>query len=105
VEVPRASQSATPDPRFAVPASLPLAVDFLGGRLTSDGGLAWLGEADAALGLCDLLAAQIPDWRHRRGRHARADPVRQRVFQIACGYEDQDDADALNEPDAGEQEP
>jgi hypothetical protein len=94
-EVPRVSQSATPALRFAVPAALPLAVDFLGGRLTSDGGLAWLGEADQALGLCPALAAQIPDWRRRRGRHALVDLLRQRVYQIACGYEDQDDADAL----------
>src|SRR5687768_15734468 len=94
-EVPRVSQSATSPLRFAVPAPLPLAVDFLGGRLTSDGGLAWLSEADRELGLCDALAAQVPDWRRRRGRHALVDLIRQRAFQIACGYEDQNDADRL----------
>ena len=88
-------ESATSPLRFAVPAALPLAVDFLGGRLTSDGGLAWLSEADQTLGLCDALAAQVPDWRRRRGRHTLGDLIRQRVFQIACGYEDQDDADDL----------
>ncbi len=88
------SESATSPLRFAVPAPLPLAVDFLGGRLTSDGGLAWLGEADRVLGLCAALAAQIPAWR-RRGRHSLLDLTRQRIYQIACGYEDQDDADAL----------
>jgi hypothetical protein len=94
-EVPRVPQSATAPLPFAVPAPLPLEVDFLGGRLTSDGGLAWLGEADHALGLCGALAAEVPDWRTRRGRHAIVDLVRQRVYQIACGHEDQDDADAL----------
>ena len=89
------SQSATAPLRFAAPGPLPLEVDFLGGRLTSDGGLPWLAEADAALGLCDALAAEVPEWRRRRGRHALVDLVRQRVFQICCGYEDQDDADAL----------
>jgi hypothetical protein len=88
-------QSATDPFAFAVPAALPLTVDFAGGRLTSDGGLAWLAEADAALGLCATLAAQIPDWRRRRSRHDLATLLTQRVYQIACGYEDQDDADAL----------
>jgi hypothetical protein len=72
-----------------------LEVDFLGGRLTSDGGLVWLAEADATLGLTAALAAVIPDWRRRRGRHDLATLVAQRVYQIACGYEDQDDADTL----------
>ncbi len=91
------SQSATAPLRVAVPAPLPLEIDFLGGRLTSDGGLPWIAEADAALGLCEALAAQVPDWRKRPGRaaHPLVDLVRQRVFQIACGYEDQDDADTL----------
>ena len=89
------SECATTPLRFAVPAPLPLEVDFLGGRLTSDGGLPWLAEAETALGLCASLAAEVPEWRRRRGRHARSDLVRQRVFQIACGYEDQNDADAL----------
>jgi hypothetical protein len=88
-------QSATPPIRFAPPAGPPLEAAFDAGRLTSDGGLPWLGEADAALGLCAALAAEVPEWRRRRGRHALVDLVRQRVFQIACGYEDQDDADAL----------
>ena len=79
-------QSATPALRFAVPAPLPLEASFDGGRLTSDGGLPWLGEADAALGVCDRFAACIRDWRRRPGRHALETLVRQRVFQIACGY-------------------
>jgi hypothetical protein len=88
-------ESATAPLRFAAVGPLPLAVDFLGGRLTSDGGLAWLAEADRALGLTAALAAEIPDWRKRRGRHDLATLVAQRVYQIACGYEDQDDADRL----------
>src|SRR5829696_9256467 len=72
------SQSATAPIGFAGVGPLPLGVDFLGGRLTSDGGLAWLAEADRVLGVTAALAAVIPDWRTRRG-----------------GYEDQDDADSL----------
>ncbi len=88
-------ESATPRIRFAGPAGVPVEAAFDAGRLTSDGGLPWLGEADAALGLGAALAAEVPEWRRRPGRHALVDLVRQRVFQIACGYADQDDADAL----------
>jgi hypothetical protein len=80
---------------FAVPASLPLQVSFDGGQLTSDGGLCWLSEADAALGLCAALAAQLPDWRTGPVTHSLEQLIRQRVFQIACGYEDQNDATTL----------
>jgi hypothetical protein len=88
-------ESATGSLRFAEIGSLPLDIDVWGGRLTSDGGLAWIAEVDAALGLTAALAAVIPDWRTRRGRHDVATLVAQRVYQIACGYEDQDAADAL----------
>jgi hypothetical protein len=88
-------ESATDPLTFADLGPLPLEVDFLGGRLTSDGGLAWIAEADAALGLTAALAAVIPDWRTRRSRHDLATLIAQRIYQIACGYEDQDDADAL----------
>jgi hypothetical protein len=86
--------SATSPFAFAT-SPLPLSATFDGGRLTSDGGLPWLGEADAALGLCEALAARIPEWRRGPVRHSLSTLVRQRVFQIACGYEDQDDADTL----------
>jgi len=79
---------------FRLPVS-PFDAAFDGPQLTSDGGLPWLAEADAALGLCTALAAHVPDWRQRRGRHTIEALIRQRVFQIACGYEDQDDADTL----------
>src|SRR5690349_7994292 len=89
------SQSATAALTFAPPVPLPLVADFLGGRLTSDGGWAWAAEADAALGLTAALAAVVPEWRRRRGRHTAVQLVRQRVYQLVAGYEDQDDADAL----------
>ena len=88
-------QCATAPLRFTPPVPLPLAVDFRGGRLTSDGGWPWVAEADHALGLTAALAAVIPDPRRRRGRHTVRELLRQRIYQIAAGYEDQDDADAL----------
>ena len=89
------SQSATGALVFSPPVPLPLDVDFLGGRLTSDGGWSWVAEADQVLGLCAALAAAIPDHRRRRGRHALLALLRQRIYQIVAGYEDQDDADTL----------
>ena len=89
------SQSATPIFRFADSTPSPVEVSFDGGRLTSDGGLPWLAEAESTLGLCPAFATAIPEWRTGPCRHSLATLIRQRVFQIACGYEDQDDADAL----------
>jgi len=88
-------QSAIPVYRFGGAVPLPLEASFDGGRLTSDGGLPWLDQADEALGVCPALAVVIPEWRRGPVHHALAALIRQRVFQIACGYEDQDDADTL----------
>jgi hypothetical protein len=85
----------TPTVRLHSPAGVPLDAAFDAGRLTSDGGLPWLAEADQALGLCDALARCIPEWRRGPVRHTLATLVRQRVYQIACGYADQNDADTL----------
>ena len=75
---------------------LRLEAAFDGGRLTSDGGLCWLAEADQELGLCETIAEHIPEWRGVFGvRHSLVRLVRQRVFQIACGYEDQNDSNTL----------
>ena len=89
------NQSATATLAFAPPGPLPLTVDFLGGRLTSDGGWTWVAEADAALGLTAALAAVVPEWRRRRGQHSALVLVRQRLYQLVAGYEDQDDADTV----------
>jgi hypothetical protein len=85
----------TPALTFDSPAGLPLDVAFDAGRLTSDGGLPWLAEADQALALCEALARGIPDWRRGPVRHSLVTLVRQRVYQIACGYADQNDATTL----------
>ena len=74
---------------------LPLEACFDGGRVTSDGGLAWVHEADTALGVCAAFGALVPEWRRGPVRHTRETLVRQRVFQIACGYADQNDAATL----------
>jgi hypothetical protein len=74
---------------------LRLQATFDAARLTGDGGLPWLAEADQALGLCAALANCVPEWRRGPVRHSLLELVRQRVFQIACGYADQNDATLL----------
>jgi hypothetical protein len=54
-----------------------------------------LSEVDEQLGLCETIAKHVPEWRSQSVRHSLLTLVRQRVYQIASGYEDQNDADAL----------
>jgi hypothetical protein len=86
--------SATFPLRFET-TPLELEAAFDGGRITSDGGILWLAAADRELGLCAAIAEHLPEWRSRSVRHSLLTLVRQRVYQIACGYEDQNDADTL----------
>ena len=75
---------------------LELEAAFDGGRITSDGSLLWLAQTDRDLALCEAVAEHVPGWRGGRSvRHSLVTLVRQRVYQIACGYEDQNDADTL----------
>src|SRR5918995_744049 len=83
--------------RFETQTALTLEAAFDGGRITSDGGLLWLAEVDSQLGLCEAISEHVPEWRKRKGRHSLTSLVRQRVLQIACGYEDQNDSNSLRE--------
>ncbi len=89
------SDCATQKMRFETPTPLALEAAFDGGRLTSDGGLTWLAEVDEELKVCEAMAHHIPEWRTRRGHHSMLSLLKQRVFQIACGYEDQNDSNFL----------
>ena len=88
---------ATSEMRFETQAALTLEAAFDGGRITSDGGLLWLARVDSELGLCEAISEHVPEWRTRKGRHSLASLLKQRVFQIARGYEAQNDSDALRE--------
>jgi hypothetical protein len=88
---------ATQKMRFETQTALALDAAFDGGRLTSDGGLLWLAEADEELGLSEAICEHVPEWRNRTGRHSLVSLIRQRIFQIACGYDDQNDSDTLRE--------
>ncbi len=69
---------------------------FDGGILTSDSGVLLLREVEAKTGILSRIIEAIKDRRHKSYvSHSVSDLVHQRVFQIACGYEDANDCDAL----------
>jgi hypothetical protein len=74
----------------------PVQVDFSGGSLSSDGGLLLLAQLDRRLRLTEQVAACLQDPRRKKSvRHSLLDLLRQRVYQIAAGYEDANDATTL----------
>ncbi|HET6379495.1 MAG TPA: IS1380 family transposase [candidate division Zixibacteria bacterium] len=63
---------------------------------SSDGGAILLKRVDEALGLTARLAAALPDPRQPgKVQHSIRDLLRQRVFGLACGYPDGNDAARL----------
>jgi hypothetical protein len=77
-----------PDRAITVAADAP--------RMSSDGGWLLLRQADERLGVTAGFAACLPEARAAgRIRHPLLEQVRQRVYQIALGYEDANDADTL----------
>jgi hypothetical protein len=73
---------------------------FDGGRLTSDGGVLLLAQAERTMGICRKLGTCIADRRDpSRVTHRLEDILRARILAISCGYEDADDLDTLrNDP-------
>ena len=73
-----------------------VALDFDGGRLSSDAGIVLLKDIDEQLGLTRALAAVLSDPRDAHRIHfTPEDLLKQRVFQIAAGYEDANDSNML----------
>jgi len=67
-----------------------------GGHITSNAGVLMLSRIERQLKLCGRFAKALNDSRMpKRVRHTIADQLRQRVLQIACGYEDTNDATNL----------
>ncbi len=81
---------------FPLLSRKPLQVDFTGGLLSSDGGLLLLAPLDQKLRLSERVAACLQDRRlQKRIHHPLLDLLRQRIYQIAAGYEDANDATTL----------
>jgi len=77
-------------------AKKPVVVRNDGGALTSDAGVLLLREIDEQLGLCERLAGCVVEWRDpKKVHHQVLALLRQRIYQIACGYEDCNDANHL----------
>ena len=71
----------------------PVVARFDAEHASTDGGALLLKALDERLTLTENVAACLPDRRDpRKVQHARRDLLRQRVFGLACGYEDGHDA-------------
>ena len=76
--------------------SLDIHARFDGGALSSDGGVLLLREIERGLKFADTLAGCLHDKRDpTRTIHSQVTMLRERMFAIACGYEDCDDLDEL----------
>jgi len=73
-------------------------VSFTAPDLSSQGGLLLMNEYDRHHGFIGKLAGCIEDTRHRSFvQHTYYEMLRQRIFQIAAGYQDGDDCDLLRD--------
>jgi hypothetical protein len=73
-----------------------LRADFEGGALSSDFGALLLRGIDRQMGLTERLAAAIHDKRHPSYiDHPLRDLLAQRIYQLASGYADANDANSL----------
>lgn len=81
---------------FPPAAGQTIRADFEGGALSSDFGALLLRGVDRQIGLTARLAAAIHDKRHKSYiDHPLRDLLAQRVYQIASGYADGNDANSL----------
>jgi hypothetical protein len=71
-------------------------VEFLGSKISSDGGLLLYRELDNVLGLHELMGMHLEDTRTGHNRlHGIIALSRQSIFGRLTGYEDVNDADRL----------
>ena len=75
--------------RFASIPGCTIRADFAGGGLSSDLGPLLLKGVDHQIGLTERVCAAINDTRHPGYiTHSLHDILKQRIYQIASGYED-----------------
>ena len=93
----RPTAKSVPDQlRFPSIPGYTVRADFAGGELSSDLGPVLLGAVDRRIGMISKLTAAIADTRDQRYiTHTMHDLLSQRVFQLASGYADGNDADTL----------
>jgi hypothetical protein len=84
--------------RFPPIAGYTVRADFEGGALSSDFGALLLRGIDRQIGLTERLAAAVQDKRHPSYiDHPLRDLLAQRIYQIASGYADGNDAKSLRQ--------
>ena len=72
--------------------------DFNGGEVSSDAGLLFLREVENRIGLTSKMTDSLRDRRHPGYvKHQLLELLKQRIFQIACGYEDGNDSNEVRE--------
>jgi len=90
------ADSSTQGVLFAEPFDLPLVARFDRPHASSDGGAILLKAADRRLGLMGALSNCLRDTRDpAKVRHGLDELLGQRVYGLACGYEDANDAARL----------
>ena len=71
-------------------------IDFAGAKITSDAGFLLMREVDQRFALMGNGCRHLDDERSdSHKKHSLEQMVRQRVYQMAAGYEDCNDADHL----------
>ena len=74
---------------------------FQGAKISSDTGILLLREIDERFGITSALEGILQDSRNvSHTQHSCTDLLRQRVYQIAAGYEDCNDANELRKDPA-----
>ena len=82
--------------RFPPTAGFTVRADFTGGEVSSDFGTLILSAVERRIGLVDRYTRAIVDSRHPAYiTHPMRDLLTQRIFQLASGYEDGNDANTL----------
>ncbi len=91
--------NSTPEQlRFASIPGCTIRADFQGGGLSSDLGPLLLKGIDRQIGLTERVCAAIDDTRHPGYiTHTLHDLLKQRIYQIASGYEDGNDCNTLRD--------
>lgn len=84
------------DLAFPAVGGKPVDARFDGGDLTSDAGLLLIRQADRHIGLTKAMSTGVTDRRQQaKVEHTFGEMLRERVYAIACGYEDANDLDTL----------
>ncbi len=78
-----------------------IGINFQGVKISSDTGILLLREIDERFGITSAVEGMLQDSRNvSQTQHSCTDLLRQRVYQIAAGYEDCNDANELRKDPA-----